>query len=73
MSFILKVALPCPLRFPFDYLPDRTDIDWQRGLRVSVPFGSFMFMLKLLVAFLQAYVFTLMSAIYLGNAVEDHH
>ena len=40
MSFILKVALPCPLRFPFDYLPDRSDIDWQRGLRVSVPFGS---------------------------------
>lgn len=40
---------------------------------VSVPFGSFMFMLKLLVAFLQAYVFTLMSAIYFGNAVEDHH
>ena len=40
MSFILKVALPCPLRFPFDYLPDRSDLDWQRGLRVSVPFGS---------------------------------
>ncbi len=40
---------------------------------VSVPFGAFMFLLKLLVAFLQAYVFTLMSAIYFGNAVDEHH
>lgn len=39
---------------------------------VSVPFGVFMFMLKLLVAFLQAYVFTLLSAIYFGTAVESH-
>ncbi|MCP3658824.1 MAG: F0F1 ATP synthase subunit A [Bacteroidetes bacterium] len=40
---------------------------------VSVPFGAFMFMLKLLVAFLQAYVFTLMSAIYFGHAVDEDH
>lgn len=39
---------------------------------ISVPFGAFMFLLKLLVAFLQAYIFTLLSAIYLGAAVEDH-
>lgn len=39
---------------------------------ISVPFGAFMFLLKLLVAFLQAYIFTLLSAIYLGAAVESH-
>jgi F-type H+-transporting ATPase subunit a len=39
---------------------------------ISVPFGAFMFLLKLLVAFLQAYIFTLLSAIYLGAAVGDH-
>lgn len=39
---------------------------------ISVPFGAFMFSLKLLVAFLQAYIFTLLSAIYLGAAVGDH-
>ena len=39
---------------------------------ISVPFGTFMFLLKLLVAFLQAYIFTLLSAIYLGAAVENH-
>jgi len=39
---------------------------------VSVPFGGFMFLLKLVVAFLQAYIFTLLSAIYFGMAVETH-
>ncbi|MEM7055535.1 MAG: F0F1 ATP synthase subunit A [Bacteroidota bacterium] len=39
---------------------------------ISVPFGAFMLLLKLLVAFLQAYVFTLLSAIYFGIATEDH-
>jgi F-type H+-transporting ATPase subunit a len=39
---------------------------------ISVPFGAFMFLLKLLVAFLQAYIFTLLSAIYLGAAVRGH-
>lgn len=33
----------------------------------------FMGFLELLVAFLQAYVFTLLSAIYFGAAIEEHH
>ncbi len=40
---------------------------------VSVAFTVFMGMLELLVCFLQAYVFTLLSAIYFGAAVEEHH
>lgn len=40
---------------------------------ISVPFGAFMFLLKLVVAFLQAYIFTLLSAIYFGMAVEEAH
>jgi F-type H+-transporting ATPase subunit a len=40
---------------------------------VSVAFVIFMTMLELLVAFLQAYVFTLLSAIYFGSAIEEHH
>jgi F-type H+-transporting ATPase subunit a len=39
---------------------------------VSVAFTLFMSFLELLVAFLQAYVFTLLSALYFGGAVEDH-
>lgn len=39
---------------------------------LSVAFGIFMNIMELLVAFLQAYVFTLLSAIYFGQAVEEH-
>ncbi|MDQ3110452.1 MAG: F0F1 ATP synthase subunit A [Bacteroidota bacterium] len=39
----------------------------------SVAFCVFMMFLELLVAFIQAYVFTLLSAIYFGSAVEEHH
>jgi F-type H+-transporting ATPase subunit a len=40
---------------------------------VSVAFTIFMGLLELLVAFIQAYVFTLLSAIYFGMALEQHH
>lgn len=40
---------------------------------VSIAFTVFMMFLELLVAFLQAYVFTLLSAVYFGAAVEEHH
>ncbi|MBL4654789.1 MAG: F0F1 ATP synthase subunit A [Bacteroidia bacterium] len=40
----------------------------------SVAFSVFLFFLELLVGLIQAYVFTLLSAIYFGMAVaEDHH
>lgn len=39
----------------------------------STAFVVFMTVLELLVAFLQAFVFTLLSAIYIGAAIEDHH
>jgi len=40
---------------------------------VSVAFAIFIAFLELLVAFIQAYVFTLLSAIYFGMAMEEHH
>jgi len=40
---------------------------------VAVIFGVFMNLIELLVAFIQAFVFTLLSAIYFSQAVEDHH
>jgi F-type H+-transporting ATPase subunit a len=40
---------------------------------VSILFTIFMMMLELLVAFIQAYVFTLLSALYFGMATEEHH
>jgi F-type H+-transporting ATPase subunit a len=40
---------------------------------VSVFFVIFMDVLELLVALIQAYVFTLLSALYFGMAVEEEH
>ncbi|MDR2409961.1 MAG: F0F1 ATP synthase subunit A [Bacteroidales bacterium] len=40
---------------------------------ISVFFYIFMSVLELLVAFIQAFVFTLLSAIYIGMAIEEHH
>jgi F-type H+-transporting ATPase subunit a len=43
------------------------------GALMAVPFVAFMNILELLVAFLQAFIFTLLSALYIGAAVEEHH
>ena len=40
MPLILKIAVPCPLRQTFDYLPDQSNTVWQVGQRVRIPFGS---------------------------------
>lgn len=40
---------------------------------ISTLFTVFILLLKLLVAFIQAYVFTILSALFIGMAVEEHH
>ena len=40
---------------------------------ISVPFSVFMLLLDVLVSFIQAYVFTLLSALYFGMASPEHH
>lgn len=40
---------------------------------LSILFTVFMGLLELLVAFIQAYVFTFLSALYFGMATEEHH
>ncbi len=43
------------------------------GIAISIPMSLFMSALELLVAFIQAFVFTLLTASYIGAAVEEHH
>lgn len=43
------------------------------GSGLAIPFVIFMNALELLVAFLQAFIFTLLSAIFIGMATEEHH
>lgn len=42
------------------------------GMAIAVPFVFAMNMLELFVAFLQAFVFALLTALYIGGAVESH-
>lgn len=40
---------------------------------ISVAFGLFIDILETFVAFLQAYIFTLLTSLYIGGAIEEHH
>jgi len=40
---------------------------------VSIAFALFIDVLELLVAFLQAFIFTMLTALFIGSAVEEHH
>jgi F-type H+-transporting ATPase subunit a len=40
---------------------------------ISIAFALFIDVLECLVAFLQAYVFTMLTALFIGSAVEEHH
>lgn len=43
------------------------------GAAASIPLTLFMMALELLVAFLQAFIFTMLSAVYIGTAIEEPH
>lgn len=40
---------------------------------VSVAFSVFIYLIEILVAFIQAYIFTNLTAIFIGGAIGDHH
>lgn len=43
------------------------------ALPVSVGFTIFIYLIEVLVAFLQAYIFTMLTAVFIGQAVEEAH
>jgi F-type H+-transporting ATPase subunit a len=42
------------------------------SILVAVPMTIFIYLLKILVSCIQAYIFTMLSALYIGLAVEEH-
>jgi F-type H+-transporting ATPase subunit a len=40
---------------------------------ISIAFSVFIFVIEVLVAFIQAFIFTNLTAVFLGQATEDHH
>jgi F-type H+-transporting ATPase subunit a len=43
------------------------------GIASAIPLTFFMMAIELLVAFIQAFVFTILTASYIGAAIEEHH
>ncbi len=43
------------------------------GAVVAVPFTLFISVIELLVAFVQAFIFTMLSAVFISMAIEEHH
>jgi len=43
------------------------------GTALSIPLTLFMMAIELIVAFIQAFVFTMLTASYIGAATEEHH
>ncbi len=43
------------------------------GTAIAVPFALFIGVIELLVAFLQAFIFTILTAVFIGMAVDDGH
>ncbi|TCJ18806.1 ATP synthase F0 subunit A [Flaviaesturariibacter flavus] len=40
---------------------------------ISIAFSVFIFVIEVLVAFIQAFIFTNLTAVFIGQATEDHH
>ncbi len=47
-------------------------VGWGMAAFVSVPLTIFIYMLKLAVSLIQAYVFTMLSSLFIGLAIEEH-
>ncbi len=43
------------------------------GTAMAIPFALFLSCIELLVAFVQAYIITMLTASYIGGAIEEHH
>jgi len=43
------------------------------GTALAIPLTLFMMAIELIVAFIQAFVFTVLTASYIGAATEEHH
>lgn len=40
---------------------------------ISVAFATFIYIIEVLVAFVQAFIFTNLTAVFIGQAIEEHH
>lgn len=66
------IIIICLISLIFIFGAISTAVGWSFSL-VSIAFTIFIYFIELLVAFLQAYIFTALSAVFIGQAFEGGH
>lgn len=66
------IIIICLVSLIFIFANISTGIGWGFS-PVSIAFATFIYLIEVLVAFIQAFIFTNLTAVFIGQAIEDHH
>ena len=66
------IIIICLISLIFIFSNISTGIGWGFS-PVSIAFATFIYLIEVLVAFIQAFIFTNLTAVFIGQAMEDHH
>jgi F-type H+-transporting ATPase subunit a len=66
------IIIICLVSLIFIFSNISTGIGWGFS-PVSIAFATFIYLIEVLVAFIQAFIFTNLTAVFIGQAIEDHH
>ena len=66
------IIIICLISLIFIFANISTGIGWGFS-PVSIAFATFIYLIEVLVAFIQAFIFTNLTAVFIGQAIEDHH
>lgn len=66
------IIIICLISLIFIFANISTGIGWGFS-PVSIAFASFIYLIEVLVAFIQAFIFTNLTAVFIGQAIEETH
>jgi F-type H+-transporting ATPase subunit a len=66
------IIIICLISLIFIFANISTGIGWGFS-PVSIAFATFIYLIELLVAFIQAFIFTNLTAVFIGQAIEEAH
>ena len=66
------IIIICLISLIFIFAEIKPAIGWG-ATPVSIAFTIFIYFIELLVAFLQAFIFTVLTAVFIGQAFEGEH
>ena len=66
------IIIICLISLIFIFAGMSTTVGWI-STPLSIAFATFIYIIEVLVAFIQAFIFTNLTAVFIGQATEDHH